>query len=110
MANAERQTSGIGPGATDHPFYQMAVPINPNAFKSPSKLVLPFESGDFKTRLFDVLEKTLQLRTDFDNASKNPSVKESQKVAINKCVKSLDYINMKLFDIPSFLDVFSVES
>ena len=109
MANAERQTSGIGPGATDHPFYQMAVPTDPESFKSPSSLVLPFELDKFKTRLFDVLEKTISLRKDFDKALKNPSVKDSQKVAIRKSIKRLDYINEKLIDIPDFLDLFSVE-
>lgn len=109
MANAERQTSGIGPGATDHPFYQMAVPTDPESFKSPSKLVLPFEIDKFKVRLFDVLDKTISLRTDFDKALKNPSVKESQKVAIRKSIKKLDFINEKLMDIPEYLDLFSVE-
>lgn len=109
MANAERQTSGIGPGSTDHPFYQMAVPTNPEAFKSPSDLVLPFEVDKFKTKLFDVLEKSILLLKDFQKASKNPSVKKSQKVAIKKCIKRLDYINQKLIDIPDFLDLFSVE-
>jgi hypothetical protein len=110
MANAERQTSGIGPGATDHPFYQMAVPINPEAFKSPSKMVLPFEIDKFKNRLFEILEKTITLRKDFDKSLKNPSVKDSEKVAIRKSIKRLDYINEKLMDIPEFLDIFSVES
>jgi hypothetical protein len=110
MANAERQTSGIGPGSTDHPFYQMSVPIDPEAFKTPSKLVLPFEIDKFKNRLFEILEKTISLRKDFDKCLKNPSVKDSDKVAIRKSIKRLDYINEKLIDIPDFLDVFSVES
>lgn len=110
MANAERQTSGIGPGATDHPFYQMAVPTNPEAFKSPSNLVLPHEiNNNIKVRFFDVLEKLFTLRTDFDKASKNPSVKDSQKVAIDKCVKIFDDVNQKLIDIHDYLDLFSVE-
>ncbi len=109
MANAERQTSGIGPGSTDHPFYQMAVPTNPEAFKSPSNLVLPHEIDKFKVRFFDVLEKIFTLRKDFDKASKNPSVKDSQKVAIDKCVNIFDDVNQKLIDIPNYLDLFSVE-
>lgn len=109
MANAERQTSGIGPGATDHPFYQMAVPISPDAFKTPSNLVLPFEIDKFKNRLFEILEKTISLRKDFSKSLKNPSVKESEKVAIRKSIKRLDYINEKLMDIPEYLDLFSVE-
>jgi hypothetical protein len=109
MANADRQTTSVGSGATDHPFYQMAVPTNPDAFKSPSNLVLPFEVDKFKTKLFDVLEKSILLLKDFQKASKNPSVKKSQKVAIKKCIKRLDYINQKLIDIPDFLDLFSVE-
>jgi hypothetical protein len=110
MGNAERQTSGIGPGATDHPFYQMAIPTNPDAFKSPRKNVLPFELDKFKNRLFEILEKTISLRKDFDKSLKNPSVKDSEKVAIRKSIKRLDYINEQLMDIPEYLDVFSVES
>ena len=110
MGNAERQTSGIGPGATDHPFYQMAIPTNPDAFKSPKKAVLPFELDKFKNRLFEILEKTISLRKDFDKSLKNPSVKDSEKVAIRKSIKRLDYINEQLMDIPEYLDVFSVES
>ena len=110
MGNAERQTSGIGPGATDHPFYQMAIPTNPDAFKSPKKSVLPFELDKFKNRLFEILEKTISLRKDFDKSLKNPSVKDSEKVAIRKSIKRLDYINEQLMDIPEYLDVFSVES
>ena len=110
MANAERQTSGIGPGSTDHPFYQMAIPTNPDAFKSPKKAVLPFELDKFKNRLFEILEKTISLRKDFDKSLKNPSVKDSEKVAIRKSIKRLDYINEQLMDIPEYLDVFSIES
>jgi hypothetical protein len=110
MANAERQTSGIGPGSTDHPFYQMAIPTNPEAFKSPKKAVLPFELDKFKDRLFEIIHKTISLNTDFNMALKNPSVKDSEKVAIRKTIKKLHHINEQLMDIPDYLDVFSVES
>ena len=88
----------------------MAIPTNPDAFKSPKKAVLPFELDKFKNRLFEILEKTISLRKDFDKSLKNPSVKDSEKVAIRKSIKRLDYINEQLMDIPEYLDVFSIES
>ena len=103
MANAERQTTSVGPGATDHPFYQMAIPTSPDAFKSPSDRKLPFEIDKFKNRLFEILEKTILLRKDFDKSLKNPSVKDSQKVSIRKSIKRLDRINEMLIDIPDYL-------
>ena len=109
MANAERQVSGVGPGSTDHPFYQMAIPTKPDSFRSPNKAVFPFEIDKFKDRLFEIFGKTISLRTDFKKSLENPSIKDSEKVAIRKTIKRLEYINDKLMDIPEFLDSFSID-
>ena len=109
MANAERQVAGIGPGSTDQPFEQMAIPTKPDSFHPMVKPVYPFEMDSFKARLFEIFEKTITLRTDFQKSLKNPSVKESEKVALRKCMRRLDYINKQLMDIPDYLEIFSVE-
>ena len=110
MANAERQTSGIGPGSSDQPFYQMAIPTNPDAFKSPKKAVFPHELDKSKDRLFEIIQKTISLNTVFNMALKNPAVKDSKKVAIRKTIKKLHHVNEQLMDILDYLDFFSVES
>jgi len=109
MANAERQVAGVGPGSSDQPFYQMSVPTKPDAFHPSKQAVFPFEIDTFKARLFEIFEKTISLRTDFDKALKNPSTKDSEKVAIRKTIKRIDYINSKLMDIPEYLEIFSVD-
>lgn len=109
MANSERQVAGIGPGSTDHPFHQMAIPTKPDSFHPTIRPVYPFEMDSFKARLFEIFEKTITLRSDFEKSINNPSVKDSEKVALRKCMKRLDFINQKLMDIPDFLEIFSVE-
>lgn len=109
MANAERQVAGVGPGATDQPFYQMSVSTNGTALQPFQKPLYPFEINAYKSRLFDVFEKTITLRTDLEKSLKNPSIKDSEKVAIRKCIKKLDFVNKQLMDIPDYLDSFSVE-
>jgi hypothetical protein len=87
----------------------MAIPTKPDSFHPMVKPVYPFEMDSFKARLFEIFEKTITLRTDFQKSLKNPSVKESEKVALRKCMRRLDYINKQLMDIPDYLEIFSVE-
>ena len=108
MANAERQTSGIGPGSKDEPFVQMAVPTKP-PFLPEEDIRMPFELDHAKTQIFDIFTKLIELRTEFMRAMDNPSVKKSQKIALKKSVTRLDKINEKLIQVPDFLRIFSVD-
>jgi hypothetical protein len=109
MANAERQVAGVGPGATDQPFYQMAMPKPDEGHIKSGNINYPFEIARFKDEIFDIFEKTVTLRNEFERAKDNPSVTDSQKIALEKAVKRLDILNRKLIEIPDFLTIFSVE-
>ena len=50
------------------------------------------------------------MRNQFEKCLENPSVTESQKVGLKKSRNRLDTINMKLIEVPSFLELFSVDS
>jgi hypothetical protein len=109
MANAERQTSGIGPGSKDDPFVQIAVPIQGQIDSKPHSINYPHEINMFKNRLFDIFEKLITLRRQLDASLENPSVKQSQKVGINKSISTIDNINQQLIEIPKYLSLFSVD-
>lgn len=110
MANAERQTSGIGPGAKDDPFVQIAVPIN-NQIDNGNRIInYPHEINMYKQQLFDIFEKLIVLRRQLDITRNNPSVKESQKIGLNKCLRAIDKVNQELIDIPKYLSLFSVDN
>jgi hypothetical protein len=109
MANAERQTSGIGPGSKDDPFIQMAVPIQGQIDSRNQSINYPHEINMFKDRLFDIFEKLIVLRRQLDSSLENPSVKPSQKVGIEKSIRTIDNINQQLIEIPKYLSLFSVD-
>jgi len=109
MANSERQVAGIGPGATDQPFYQMAIPKPDDAHIKDGSINYPFEINRFKDQIFDIFEKLVLLRQQFEHSLNNPSVTESQKLGLNKSIKRLDILNRKLIQIPDFLIIFSVD-
>jgi len=110
MANADRQVAGVGPGATDEPFYQMPIDIPNDRHIKAANATLPNEIQRYKDRIFEIFGKMADLRGDFQKASdENPSVKESQKVALDKVIKRLDILNQKLIQIPDFLVVFEVD-
>ena len=109
MANAERQTSGIGPGSKDDPFIQIAVPIQGQLDSRPQSINYPHEINMFKDRLFDIFEKLIILRRQLDSSLQNPSVKQSQMIGIKKSIRTIDNINQQLIEIPKFLSLFSVD-
>ena len=110
MANTERQVAGIGPGSKDDPFVQMAVPIN-NQIDSGNRIInYPHEINMYKQQLFDVFEKLIVLRRQLDDTKDNPSVKESQKIALNKSMRAIDKVNQQLLEIPKYLSLFSVDN
>ena len=109
MANAERQVAGIGPGATDQPFYQMAIPKPDEGHIKSGNINYPFEMARFKDEIFNIFEKMVILRGELEKAKENPSVKPSQKIGLDKSIKRLDLLNQKLIQIPDFLTIFSVE-
>jgi hypothetical protein len=109
MANAERQVAGVGPGATDQPFYQMAIPTSDKNNLNVNSVRKPFELDHVNTKIYEIFEKILELKTDFENAENNISVSESQKVALEQAKNKLDQMNLKLIQIPDLFVVFSVD-
>lgn len=110
MANAERQVAGIGPGATDQPFYQMAMDVPNDKHIKDANATLPYQIDKYKDRIFEIFEKTVILRGDFQRAlDNNPMPSESQRLALDKVIKRLDLLNKKLIQIPDFLVVFNVD-
>jgi len=109
MANSERQVAGVGPGATDQPFYQMAIPKPDEGHIKSGNINYPFEMARFKEEIFNIFEKMVILRNEFEKAKENPSVTDSQKIGLDKSIKRMDLINQKLIQIPDFLTIFSVE-
>ena len=109
MANAERQTSGIGPGSKDDAFVQVSVPID-NQIDTGNRIInFPHEINRYKEQLFDIFEKLIVLRRKLDATKQNPSVKRSQKIALNKSMRSIDRANQELIEIPKYLSLFSVD-
>lgn len=109
MANAERQVAGIGPGSHDDPFVQMAIPIAGQLDSRNQSINYPHEINMYKERLFEIFEKMITLRRQFDATLENPSVKESQKIGLKKSIRAIDNINQELIEIPKYLSLFSVD-
>lgn len=105
MANAERQVSGIGPGAKDEPFVQ--IPLNLSSqLKFDPNVQYPFEiNNNIKKRFTDIFEYVLELRNQFQAALENPTVKKkkSKQIGIKNAINELDNINKKLIEIPDRL-------
>lgn len=110
MANAERQVAGIGPGAKDDPFVQVGIPINNQIDNGNRSINYPHEINMYKQRLFDIFEKLIELRRQLDATKDNPSVKESQKIGLNKSIRAIDKVNQELIEIPKYLSLFSVDT
>lgn len=112
MANAERQVSGIGPGSSDQPFYQ--IPMNLGSeLKFDPNVQYPFEiNNNIKKRFTDIFEYILELRNQFEAALENPTVKKkkSKQIGIKNAINELDNINKKLIEIPDRLSqIFAVD-
>ena len=109
MANAERQTSGIGPGSKDDPFVQVSIPINNQIDNGNHIINYPHEINMYKQQLFDIFGKLIELRRQLDATKDNPSVKRSHKIGLEKCVRAIDKVNQELLEIPKYLSLFSVD-
>lgn len=109
MLDAQRNVSGAGAGSKDDPFVHIAIPLTQSLGDPNTKINYPYQIARFKEQLFDVFEKLITLRKEFLDCMENPSVKESQKIGLNKSVKRIDAINSKLIQIPDFLSLFSVD-
>ena len=109
MLDAQRNVSGIGAGAKDDPFVQLAIPIKQTFGDQNNNINYPYQIATYKQQLFDIFEKLITLRKQFLDCKENPSVKESQKVALDKTVEVIDSINSKLLQVPDFLSLFSVD-
>lgn len=106
MANTNRQIYGM---SSEEPLVQIAIPVQQQMGNINTQKV-PFEIDYYKQRIFEIFEKVMILRNQFDAASNNnPSVTESQKIALDRSVKRLDKINEKLIEVPDFLSVFDVD-
>lgn len=106
MSNLNRQIYGM---STDEPFVQVAVPKQ-QQIGNLNGVKLPFEIEYFKQRIFEIFEHVMILRNQFEAAlNNNPSVSDSEKVALEKCKNRLDKINSKLIEVPDFLSVFKVD-
>lgn len=110
MLDTQRNVSGIGPGSKDDPFIQLTVPIHQSLDSQNPNIHYPHEIERFKEQLFDVFEKLITLRNNFEKCKENPSVKDSQKIGLDKSIKRIDIINTKLIRIPDFLSLFSVDT
>lgn len=110
MLDSQRNVSGIGPGSKDDPFVQLTIPIGQNLNSQNPNIHYPHEIERFKEQLFDVFEKLIILRNNFEQCLENPSVKDSQKIGLEKSIKRIDMINTKLIKIPDFLSLFSVDT
>jgi hypothetical protein len=109
MMDSQRNVTGIGAGAKDDPFVQISVPIKRQLGDMNANTNFPHEIALYKQQIFYIFEQIIILRNQVDAAFKNPSVKESQKVGLDKTLNSLDEVCMKLMDIPNFLSLFSVD-
>ena len=110
MLNSQRNVTGIGGGAKDDPFVQLAIPLNQGIGDMNTNINYPHEIARFKQQLFDIFEKLVVLRSQFEKTLENPSVTESQKIGLDKSIKRLDIINRKLLQVPDFLSLFSVDT
>lgn len=109
MLDSQRNVTGSGQGSKEDPFVQLAIPLKQGIDDQKQSIKYPYQIEKFKEQLFDVFEKLITLRKQFETCLENPSVKESQKVGLKKSINRLDAINAKLIQIPDFLSLFSVD-
>jgi len=106
MSNANKQINGM---SNDEPFMHVSIPVQ-QQIGNVGGVKYPFEMEMWKQQIFEIFEKVIILRNQFDSALKNnPSISESEKIALDKSIKRLDKINSKLIDVPDFLSIFSVD-
>lgn len=109
MLDAQRNVSGIGGGAKDDPMVQLAVPLQQNLEKQNTNINFPYQIARWNQQLYEIFEKLLLLRGQFESCKENPSVKEAQQITLKKTVEVIDDVNSKLLKIPDYLSLFSVD-
>lgn len=107
LPDAQRQVKGIG---SDSGMQNVAVPSQqtPGIGNNIAKPILPFQVDQPVSEIFNIFEKITNLRKSFEEAQKNPSIRDSQKVSLKNAVTKLDKINRLLLHIPKNLDSFVI--
>lgn len=109
IADADRQTTSVGPGSNDNPFYSMDItkanPETPQGNMTAPK-VLPFQIELVVQQVGDLYIKMCELRQKFvDAANNNPSLEPFQQSILNKVIKNkIDKANKIIISIPEELN------
>ena len=108
IADADRQTTSVGPGSNDNPFYNMDItkanPETPQGNTTAPK-VLPFQIENVVKQIGDIYIKMCELRQKFvDAANNNPSLQPFQQSILNKVITKIDKANIIIIDIPKELN------
>ena len=109
IADADRQTTSVGPGSNDNPFYNMDItkanPETPQGNTTAPK-VLPFQIENVVQQIGDLYVKMCELRQKFvDAANNNPSLQPFQQSILNKVIKTkIDKANKIIISIPEELN------
>jgi hypothetical protein len=101
-----QQTSGIGPGSKTQMPMPSRIPQtgkrSEDSDKAPPQL--PFEIQTVIGEISDIYVKLVDIKTNFEKACDNPSMKESQTVILQKAKSRIRKINKILLSIPILLD------
>ena len=109
IADADRQTTSVGPGSNDNPFYNMDItkanPETPQGNTTAPK-VLPFQIENVVQQIGDLYVKMCELRQKFvDAANNNPSLEPFQQSILSKVIKNkIDKANKIIISIPEELN------
>ena len=109
IADADRQTTSVGPGSNDNPFYSLDItkanPETPMGNTTAPK-VLPFQIELVVQQVGDLYIKMCELRQKFvDAANNNPSLEPFQQSILNKVIKNkIDKANKIIISIPEELN------
>ena len=101
-----QQVAGIGPGSSSQDPTQSRIPQSGKRGEESDKAPpqLPFEIQPVISEISDLYVKLVGMKTQFEQACKNPSVNESQTVVLKKAEKRIKKINRMLISIPILLD------
>ncbi len=101
-----QQVAGIGPGSKNEAPMPSRIPQTGKRGEDQDKAppVLPFEIQNVISEISDTYVKLVDLKTNFENACKNPSISEAQTVVLKKAKLRIRKINKMLISIPILLD------
>jgi hypothetical protein len=109
LSDSNRQTTSVGPGATDSPFDQTDIskanPETPMGNTTAPK-VLPFQIEKTIQEVGDIYIKLCELRAKFTQAStENPSLEPYQQNILDRIIKhKIDKANKIIISIPEMLN------